>query len=313
MGFREYRREIRAWAFCNVRLLAIKLSVSILSIAPGKLVLLRTIGWGLGVVSMLRNRDKWPGIVAFANHIESPERPLTSIKKYFVAQSQCRIFASCYFEAPRHLGKFITIKNFASLADSIDGKKGALFLGAHYGPTIASYLLSGKGLDVSGLFGRDQRPFLTHVFKYGLPRLMRKKWLFYANTLKPLVARKNERQILKHLQRGGVAFILTDMPRTGAGGSVVEFLGRTARFNDFSFKMAARHDVPVYFFVFDAVRGGYCLNLERVFFETPEEGVQKYADFFQEKIVKDPSMWLSTPYFTQRFPSVTAPTSLLKS
>lgn len=246
---------------------------------------------------MSRNRSLLPNIAAFAKYTGSSETAHVFAKNFFFKQSQCQIFTGSYFEAPGDLEKYIAIHNLDSLFKTINDKKGALLLGAHFGPLITAYLLAERGLNVKAIFGNDWRPVLAHFNKYGLAALKRRRWKFMNECF--CLAGVHEKQILTHLKSGGIATMLMDVPQTAPKGLPIEFLGTEVRLSLFPYKVGLKYEIPVFFYFVDSSPAGFTLRLERATFSTAEEGAGKYADYFAQKILQKPHLWGSLPTFVK--------------
>ena len=65
------------------------------------------------------------------------------------------IHGPLHSEAPSVLDQYVTTQNIEPLKDAIAGGKGAIVLGAHYGPALYVYILNRMHFNVKALLARE--------------------------------------------------------------------------------------------------------------------------------------------------------------
>lgn len=301
MSMRTIAHDIFAWVKCNLKLLCIKAIGLMVRITPWKVPVIEAMGILRGLISMCLKFKQWKAITRFARQTGSAIPGWLYILKYFIQKGSDQIWEIAFFEAPSALEKYFTIENNEMLEQAVKEGRGIVLLGAHYGPRLYRLFFWKMNLDFKALvsYGTFRRQKDTSTL--GIRPLVSRKASFYRDNPLSLVAKQAEREFVHHLRKGGVIAMYIDVPRQQQGGVVTEFFGFPMRFNYFPFKLALRYNAPVFFCFFDkAKNGGYRLRFVPCGdFSTPDEGVKKYASFFQAQIATYPFMWKVLPNFVR--------------
>ncbi|MCK4267467.1 MAG: hypothetical protein KAX16_01440 [Actinomycetia bacterium] len=213
--------------------------------------------------------------------------------KYFIQRGKDNAWAVAFSEAFGSLEKYLIIENKEQLVQAVSLNKGALLLGAHYGPPIYTNILERLGFDLRTLVSEENYRALKNPRRTGALSSA-KSVSFLRDTHRLSIAGKSEKGLIRHLKGGGVVNVLLDSGTIQkTAGVAVDFLGKSTRFSYFPFKVSIKYDVPVFFCFFaPAAKGGYRLRLIRVDgFSDPEEGVSKYVSFLESQIKVNPFMW----------------------
>lgn len=204
-----------------------------------------------------------------------------------------KIWGNIYCEVPKYTSSLISIEGLEPVRRAQDSSGGFILLGLHYGPTI--YIYSFKwlcDLDVRVMIGPASVTSLEEN-----PPDDSSLWDCWRRTVynegNYFVTDRSMLSMVKHLKGGGGIFVMSDSHKVGAGFEVVDFLGASAKFSNFSFNLSLRNNVPIFFCVMkEDGRGGYVLAFEPAGeFLSAHEGVQKYASFLEENVRKCPYLW----------------------
>jgi lauroyl/myristoyl acyltransferase len=177
--------------------------------------------------------------------------------------------------------------------------KGAIVLGAHYGPVLCTYMLDRLHFDVKTLV--DKR-LVTHLHNAGtlvLKPLRSKKIQFLNESGVVLVSREEEKYLFDHVKKGGMVKMDIDYPGPPRNAGTAPFLGISITPHLFPFRLALKYDIPVFFCFFNKNRyGAYIMNfIPSGEYSTPEEGFRRYLFRLQTQIEEYPFMWFMIPQF----------------
>lgn len=278
----------------NSRLLAVKLTASVIALSPDKALTVSLLGMPYGIWLMLTKAGRWASIAAFSRLV-NPGRPAWFfVPKYFIREAEGILWSVAFYEADNAIGRHVTFENSECLKEAVESGRGALILGAHYGPRVPLRLLKEKGIEAKVLVATATADHLVMASKCGLAPLMTRKVEFLVDGDRMLCPRKSEKRLLRYVKSGGAVLMLVDFPSYSRSGEVVQFLGSKFRFNDFAFKLALKHDVPVFFIFLEGEgRGSFRAVIEPCEgFGTPEEGLRMYAAALESRIKRDPSAWM---------------------
>ncbi|HHT9119496.1 MAG TPA: lysophospholipid acyltransferase family protein [Candidatus Hypogeohydataceae bacterium YC41] len=291
MAIRSVSKNVLAWVICNLELLCIKTVGLLVRIAPYKVSLIETLGLFTGFVFLCLKFNRWREITKFARHTGSTLPVPLYLGCYWVQRGRDRVWEEAYHEATFSLKQYITTENEEMIEKAVGEGKGAILLGAHIGPKLCSTILHEMNIDVKTLVGHSGFERQQNILKLGIEFLLSKDILFFKDTQRALLTRDSEKELVRHLRKGGVISMFIDFH--ARQGVIAEFFGLPFRFSVFPFKLALRHNSPVFFYFLDkAQNGGYRLCfVPSGDFLTPEEGVKRYASFFQAQITKYPFMW----------------------
>ncbi|HMK48461.1 MAG TPA: hypothetical protein VK435_00275, partial [Thermodesulfovibrionales bacterium] len=197
----------------------------------------------------------------------------------------------------------IDTKSVESVRHVLSSGKGAIVIGAHYGPLLQTYLLNRRHLPVKAFMARQFASELNSIDRLVLKPLRSGMVAFLTDPGVILVSQGDERRIIEHIKEGGVAVMYIDYPGPPGAGKTATFLGLPMHPHTTLFRLAIKYDIPVFFSFFNDVSDrGYRMNLvPSGDFSTPAEGYQRYADYLQTQIEECPFMWGFLPHFFEIF------------
>lgn len=282
----------------NLRLIAVRLSVFFINLSPSKTFAVKFLSVPLAIVTMLRGVSHWGKIIRFSRLIKRTSHYL-SVPAFFWAQSENIIWGILLYETDWAIKKHVEFENLEALRSAVDSGRGAIILGAHYGPSIFARLLKEKDIDTKVLVSaRTDRSF-KNSSRLGLPFLKTGMLDFVSDDSRLFQSGKSEKQLVRYVKSGGAVFMMIDFPAYSIGGGTVDFLGEPFRFNTFAFKLARNHGVPVFFaFLVREGRDRLRLSMQPCgAYETPEEGLKMYAAALEPVIMHDPFNWANLRKF----------------
>jgi len=283
----------------NVKFLAIRLIGLSVRVVPFKSFWLNSIGTVIGLLFMFQRIRQWGMIIRFARHTGSPLPDLIYLMKYFIQQGKDGVWGYVFCEAPSVLEKYITTRNTEALKRALSGGKGTIVIAAHYGPALYAYMLHRIHSNVKVLYAREYIMHLSSTITLVPKFFQSKKLMFLNNSGIVLTALKEEKQFACHVKKGGLIATDLDFPGPKGNDSRVSLFGISMLPHVFLFRLALKHDIPVFFCLFNNVkRGGYRLDFIPIGkYSTPEEGFQRYLSNLQGKIEEHPFMWTAIPHF----------------
>lgn len=283
------------WIIQNLKFLMIKITGFIIRIAPFKVHLLDTLGFFLGLIDMCLQSKKWKAIADFTRQSGSTLPGCLFLIKCFVQRGKDKIWSRIVWEVPNFPKKYILFENKDLLDKTIKDGKGAILVGAHYGPMFFSYFFREINYNFKIIVGKGVLKNLHNSLVLGINSLIVKRELFLKDSQSYVMAKpsRSEKEIAPHIKKGGVFLIINDRHFKCNENDNTGFFGFPGRFSYFPFRLGLKYNVPVFFCFFNrAQNGGYCLKFSPSGdFKTPEEGVKKYASFLQKQITTYPFMW----------------------
>jgi len=283
----------------NVKFLFIRLISISVSVVPFRAFVLNSFGSVIGLFLMFLGIGQWRAIKRFARHTACPTPALLYIAKYFVQQGKDGVWGYVFCEAPSVLDEYITMQNVEAIKQALARGKGAIVLGAHYGPVLCTYMLDRMHFNVKTLV--DKR-FVTQLHDAGtlvLKPLRSKKVVFLNESGVVLVSREEEKYLFDHVKKGGMVKMDIDYPGPQKNAERVPFLGISISPHLFPFRLALKYDIPIFFCFFNKNKyGTYIMNFIRsAEYSTPEEGFRQYLSRLQAQIEECPFMWGMIPLF----------------
>jgi lauroyl/myristoyl acyltransferase len=283
----------------NAKFLAVRLIGIVIHFVPFKVTLLNGLGIVTGLFFMFLRTGQWRAIKRFARYTGSTLPTLLYILKYFVQQGKDGVWGYVFCEAPSVLDKYVTMQNLEAMKQALARGKGAIVLGAHYGPVLCTYMLDRMHFNVKTLV--DKR-FVTQLHNAGtlvLKPLRSKKILFLNESGVVLVSREEEKYLFDHVKKGGMAKMDIDYPGPRRNAGTAPFLGISISPHLFPFRLALKYDIPIFFCFFNKNKcGAYIMNfIPSVDYSTPEEGFRRYLSRLQAQIEEYPFMWGMIPLF----------------
>ena len=282
----------------NLRLAAVRLSVIFINLSPSKTLAIKLLIFALAIVTMLRGVSYWRKIIRFSRLIKRSSH-LLSVPAFYLAQAENIVWVILLNETDWAIKKHVTFENQDALRSAVDSGRGAIILGAHYGPRIFARLLKEKNIDTKVLVSARTDRNLKKSSRFGFPFLKTLMLDFVSENSRLFQSGKSEKKLVRYVKNGGAVFMMIDFPAYSIGGRTVDFLGAPFRFNTFAFKLAKNHDLPV-FFSFLVREGSDKLRLSIRpcgAFETPEEGLKMYAAALEAIIMHDPFNWTNLRKF----------------
>lgn len=295
--------NISAWLKCNLIFLSIQIARLTIKVLPCKIFLLKVLGYVSGLITMFLNINCWKPIINFAKHTGSTMPGWIYVLRYYLQNGLDKTWTHIYYEAAPSLGKYIRFENWEILEKTIAEGKGAILLGAHYGPGLSGFLLNEMNIKFKQLVGKDAYIRWENDFKLGIKPLISKRNMFLRDSNKFIMTKKSEKEFIRHLKSGEAVIMQIDVLSRTKREKPVDFFNIPTRFYYFPFKLALRYEIPVYFVFFKKDQHGgyrYCIAPFGDF-STQEEGVMKYASFFQSLITSYPFMWYFVPDFFDWF------------
>jgi len=282
----------------NIKFFIIKTAALFIRVTPFRIFFIETFGLIKGIATLCVRISEWPRITRFARHLGRPESALLVLLKYYLQKGIDQIWESILYEIPS-LKKYIVVENKDLLEKSMKKGNGTIILGAHYGPGLYLYTLSGIARDIKGLVNSSTCIYREEAMKLGLRPLISKMYLFHTEAGRSLPARSKEKALVSHIRNNGVVLMHIDGSGPNRTKDTLTLFGRTLSIQSFPFKLALKYDSTVLFcsFVKD-MAGAYRLRLvASPQFTTPAEGFSHYLDFFRSQIQSYPFMWTYLPDF----------------
>ena len=283
----------------NVKFLVIRLIGISIRAVPFKAFLLSILGTVIGLFFMLLRISQWRAIKRFARHTGSPLPSLLYIVKYFVQQGKDGVWGYVFCEAPSVLDQYVTTHNVEALNHAHTKGKGIILLGAHYGPTLYLYMLYRMHFNVKALLDKGFVMHLHNVDTLVVKPFRSKKVMFLNDSGVVIVSHEQEKHLVDHVKKGGLVVMHIDLPAPGKKNETTPFFGLAICPHVFPFRLALKYDIPVFFCLFNNIKGGgYLLDFIRSGeFFTPEEGFREYIACLEAHINKYPFMWSEIPHF----------------
>lgn len=290
--------NILAWFKYNGWFLFIKIISLCVKYIPSK-TLIETSGLLLGLSTMCLKFNQWNKIAKFAKHSQSILPVWLYIIRYFIQAGRDKVWSALYCEAPSRIKKYITVENEELIKEAIKKDKGVILVGAHYGPSLSTFMFWQRNIQALTLVSYGFLKRLQIALSSGIKPLISKRTLFYINSHCALAAKRSEKDFVQHLKKGGVVSLRIELRKDEPQGMVAKFFDYPVRFSYFPFKLALKYNAAVFFFFFNKVEsGGYRLCLvPSGDFSTVQEAVFRYTSILQKQITAYPFMWKGIPIF----------------
>lgn len=259
--------------------------------APGKRHVVDGIGALIGLPLLLSKSYRLKG-VRMAKTLNPKASILPHLFRFAAQTGRDIAWGAMYFEAGESLRRYVDVDGLEMIHEAAGSGKGALLIGAHFGPSLGSAKLHQSGFSVRPLAAGH------NVRRYQEAARLRPKWLadkkskFMADEVRAIAFPANGREFVNYVRLGGVTLMLLD-DQLATGGAECEFFGRAVRFSYFPFKLALKYDTPVFFYYFDRTpKGGYVMRVRACpAFARPAGGAQAYATFLESIVRQAPEMW----------------------
>jgi len=230
----------------NVKFLAIRLVGVVIHVVPFRAALLNGLGIVIGLCIMFLRIGQWRAIKRFAQYTGSPLPALLYIAKYFLQQGKDGVWGYVFCEAPSVLDQYVTTRNVEAVKHALAGGKGAIVLGAHYGPVLYAYMLNRMYSNVKVLYAKEFVMQLHNAGTLVLKPLRSKKVVLLNDPDGVLVSQKDEKQLVDHVKKGGMVGTHVDFPGPAGKVGTTPFFGISIRPHVFPFRLALKYDVPVF-------------------------------------------------------------------
>lgn len=278
----------------NLKLLSLKTVRLFLCIFPFfTRPAIKVLGPVKGMLIMLSRRRKWKNVRSFTKYCGNPARPWRFLLHFFCQAGILRIWANLAYEFPERF-RLEDMARLAELKDAFRERRGAILLGAHYGPVTENLILRREDMKVTQLVSRimtDRRKFMSQA-------LLSRQVRFFDLEMKAVPC-GSEVSLIRALRNGELIGMFIDNP-AGISESPVEFLGKQLRLSRFPFKLSLRYGSPLFVMLAERDRkDGYIYRLTRLSFSTVEEGLNKYLALLEKNIRCDPFLWSSLPDFME--------------
>lgn len=291
--------KLAARVALNAKSLAIRFVGISIRIVPFRAAVLNGLAVVAGLLLMFLRIGQWSAIAGFARRTGSPLPAPLYLLKYFIQQGRDGVWGHVFCEAPSALNRYVTVHNGEAIEHAIARGKGAVLLGAHYGPALYAYVLNRVHFDVKSLLSKRHSTYLREANTLALKPLRSKKITFLNDPGRTAESKKGERLLVDQIRKGGIILTHIDFPGPKRNRETLPLFGLSIRPHTFPFRLALRYAVPVFFCLFDNTQsGGYRLNIIPCGeYTTPEEGFQRYLSCLQVQIEKNPFMWGQIPHF----------------
>lgn len=270
-----------------LKALLLRVVVFIVRISPFKIFTIEIlIRFATLRILLGRKRSPWSQIAGFAKLNGVTDTGWRYAYRYFVEQARSGTWSHLYYELPNQLNKYISIEGLSELKEATRHGRGAVLVGAHFGPSVVTFLLQQEGVVIRPVVG-DQRLLQSP----DIPRVRRRltssrRRTFFGQEMQSFEAKKSERDLVRYVRQGGVVSMLIDYPRPRVGGAPVCLFGKPLRLYYFPFKLARKYGVPVFFYFFEITPGGrYRLRISPARdFSSPVAGTEDYAHHLEKHV-----------------------------
>ena len=285
----------------DCKLLIIRVFGIVVRRLPCKKLAIESVGFVTGFLSMFRHAGQWDEIGRFADLAGSGHSKRQFIASYFIQKGKDLAWELSGYEAPLDPAAYTTITGKEPLEQALAAGRGAILLGAHYGPSLYLHTLHALTLNVKVLVDPWRLEYWDHFEDLGATRLRRKMFFFLKSV--SLAAGKQEKALISHLRAGGAVFMDIDNPGPRTEERTVPFLGVDIPPHYFPFELSLKYQAPVFFCLFekDSQRPYRFSIVPCGSFLSPQEGFRKYAEFVEKRILSCPFMWSFVPHFFAMF------------
>jgi lauroyl/myristoyl acyltransferase len=232
--------------------------------------------------------------------VVSGENPGVTVMDCFTQAGRDFVWDIVSFDSPGLIAELIDISDWLLMKNHLDEKRGAVMIGAHYGPSfnVQTYSHAGSGLNATVLLSADAAESKKNKTAKALRFLRTRPDAEDPEPKRMALAGRQERILVEKIRAGGSVYVNSDIPRKD-GGVEVEIAGQKVRLSAFAFKLAAKYKSPAYFCgsVPDESGGYRWIAEEQPYFADPEEGVRAYANWLNARIKENPALWHGLRFF----------------
>jgi len=189
------------------------------------------------------------------------------------------------------------IENQIFIKEMTQNTKGALMLGAHFGPRITSYILNENGV--------KPNTFISGACKESNYRNEHKSWMtntafHHFHQEMKYILRGQEREVIRCFDRNQVVLYYNDAKMDGIPSAIpVSIHGENSSISLFGIKAAISNNVPLYYFNTLRINGGkYQLYIKRLDgFDNALEALGMYISCLEEDIIRAPFSYMYGRHF----------------
>lgn len=244
-----------------------------------------------GLLEFAAHLPRWQSIRrAFATSLGWPWH---KIPGYFVARNCRRLWGICCFEHAAYLRSRVSFEGLDSVRQALQARRGVIVVGMHANPSGLLILgLSQLDAGIAMLVNRENTSYLGRDGAFSDRAGLPKKISFLRQHALFLEAGRQERHWVRFALRGGISIVKIDF-HLPSKPSEMSFLEGRYRFSTFPFKVALRHNLPL----FIATVGRH-ENRQKITFiplpsgKSPEEHLAWYCAKTAESVLLDPAGWL---------------------
>ena len=197
-------------------------------------------------------------------------------------------FFPFYFADNKSFFRRVSIKNFRLVEDLIKRGSGVVLTTFHFGNwEVLGDALARSGFDVVAIVRRQKSEGFDSIVTQART----------TNGIKVVSMNDNMTGITRHLQRGGILFIVPDQ-YAGKRGIDITFFGRKTKAFRGPATFSLRLGCPIVLACCNLVNGEYCVNLELLKTDSALESddpigevTQSYFDYFEAKIRSVPEQY----------------------
>lgn len=292
-----------SWLGTNVRLAAIRLASLFVRLGPTprtRAYMLDTIGTlaGLILTPVLYWRRR--PVAALGRRIRPKQAAPFFIIKGIVQSGRDYGWGFVLGDAPAVGRGLVAARGAEPLLADIAAARGAVMVGAHYGPMLDQNAIRALGLGIGAMAVVNDRgrQVWSDLSNLGISVLKPASMRLADEPRLTAVAGREEKKLVKHLKNGGAVFVSDDLPQKSSGLDC-RVAGLPARLSYFPFKLALRYEKPLYLTCFkrDGMRGIVWVIEKAPFFATPEEGLACYAEWLSGLVEENPYMWHGARFY----------------
>lgn len=283
----------------NVRSAILRLIGIVLYCLPFKVVTFNLLSCSVGVVLLFKEIYQWNNIIWFARHTKSPLFKLAYLIKYYLQKGKNITWGYFLYETSDQFTRYITVKGAETVQPSLAGEKGAIILGAHYGPAFYAYIIKSAFGNLKELIDPGHLKLMQDINTLVLKPFRNRQAEFFCNSEIFLIKQRQERQFVSYAKKKGVVLMHLDIPTQAGKHGSSRIFDRLITTHVFPFRLALKYDIPVFFCIFENKKhGGYEMKIKPFGpFTTPADGFQRYLDYIQAAIEKNPFMWAHLPFY----------------
>lgn len=277
----------------NLEFLIIRIFALSIKILPFKGFIIDTAGLVYGL-SLLPFRASLREMIINFKKISGYPGPIwLYVLRCFIRQGRDKAWTDAFFETGASVQEYFRSENMGILKEALKRGRGAVILGAHYGPEVSNFTLNKVVADFTALVAPEFEKSVQDPLTLVRGPLVSNKTRYYSKDGRILVSEKSEKELVRRLRGGGSIYINLDYFRNFPKGVVTDFFGLPVRVSYFPFKLALKYGAPVFFcFISRDEQGKFVVRLSPAApFETPEEGVKLYCRALESKVMSYPFMW----------------------